>query len=47
MKHKIVKQIFDVVELALISWIGFFLMKFMYDFSKAMEAWSELHRLLQ
>tara|TARA_R110002020_G_scaffold3623_1_gene16106 strand:- start:687 stop:830 length:144 start_codon:yes stop_codon:yes gene_type:complete len=47
MKQKTVKQIFDVVELALISWVGFFLLKFMFDFSKAMEAWAELHRLLQ
>ena len=47
MKQKTVKQIFDVVELALISWVGFFLLKFMFDFSKAMEAWSELDKLMR
>tara|TARA_Y100000590_G_scaffold406921_1_gene496665 strand:+ start:472 stop:621 length:150 start_codon:yes stop_codon:yes gene_type:complete len=47
MKHKTVKQIFEVVEIALISWVGFFLLKFMFDFGNAMEAWAELHQLMR
>ncbi len=47
MKHKTVKQIFEVVEIVLISWAGFFLLKFMFDFGAAMEAWAELHQLMR
>ena len=41
------KDIFNVLELALISWAGFFLLKFMFDFGAAMEAWAELHQLMR
>ena len=40
-------DIFNVLEIALISWAGFFLLKFMFDFGAAMEAWSELDKLMR
>jgi len=46
-KHETVLQIFEVVEIALLSWIGFILMKIMFDFGAAMEAWSELDKIMR
>ena len=40
-------DIFNVCEFVLISAAGFFLLKFMFDFGAAMEAWSELDTLLR
>ena len=38
------KDIFNVLELVVITWIGFFLMKFMFDFAVGMEALSEIDK---
>jgi|TARA_R100001509_G_C4709717_1_gene162896 hypothetical protein len=46
-KHETVLQIFEVVEIALLSWIGFILLKIMFDFGAAMEAWSELDKIMR
>jgi hypothetical protein len=46
-KHETVLQIFEVVEIALLSWIGFILLKIMFDFGAAMEAWSELDKMMR
>jgi len=35
-------DIFDVIEVTLLSWICFILFKIMFDFGNAMEAWTEL-----
>ena len=35
------------VEIALLSWIGFILLKIMFDFGAAMEAWSELDKIMR
>jgi len=40
-------DIFNVCEFVLISAAGFFLLKFMFDFGAAMEAWSELDKLMR
>ena len=40
-------DVFNVCEFVLISAAGFFLLKFMFDFGAAMEAWSELDTLLR
>ena len=40
-------NVFNVCEFVLISAAGFFLLKFMFDFGAAMEAWSELDTLLR
>jgi len=40
-------DIFNVCEFVLISAAGFFLLKFMFDFGSAMEAWSELDKLMR
>ena len=40
-------DVFNVCEFVLISAAGFFLLKFMYDFGAAMEAWSELDKLMR
>ena len=41
------KDIFNVLELVVITWIGFFLMKFMFDFAAGMEALSEIDKLMR
>jgi|TARA_B100000029_G_C17466225_1_gene920374 hypothetical protein len=43
MKHKQVIKAFDIIEMVLILGAGFILLKVMWDFSHAMEAWSTLH----
>jgi hypothetical protein len=47
MKHKTVMKAFDVIEMVLILGTGFLLMKIMWGFSEGMNAWAELHRILQ
>ena len=47
MKHKTIMQIFEVVEITLISLAGFFLLKVMFGFANGMEAWSELDKLMR
>jgi|TARA_B000000532_G_C18790419_1_gene372369 hypothetical protein len=46
-KHETVTQIFEVVEIVLLSWVGFILLKIMFDFGMAMEAWSELDKIMR
>jgi len=46
-KHETVMQIFDVIEIALLSWIGFILMKIMFDFAAGMEALSEIDKVIR
>ena len=41
------EDFFNVGEFILILLAGFFLLKFMYDFGAAMEAWSELDKLMR
>ena len=41
------KDIFNVLELVVITWIGFFLMKFMFDFAVGMEALSEIDKAIR
>ena len=41
------KDIFNVLELVVITWIGFFLMKFMFDFAVGMEALSEIDKVIR
>ena len=41
------KDIFNILELVVITWIGFFLMKFMFDFAAGMEALSEIDKLMR
>ena len=41
------EDIFNVLELVVITWIGFFLMKFMFDFAAGMEALSEIDKLIR
>ena len=41
------KDIFNVLELVIITWIGFFLMKFMFDFAVGMEALSEIDKAIR
>ena len=41
------EDFFNVGEFVLILLAGFFLLKFMYDFGAAMEAWSELDKLMR
>ena len=41
------EDFFNVGEFILILLAGFFLLKFMFDFGTAMEAWSELDTLLR
>ena len=41
------KDIFNVLELVVISWIGFFLIKFMFDFAVGMEALSEIDKAIR
>jgi len=40
-------DVFNVCEFILISAAGFFLLKFMFDFGNALEAWSELDKLMR
>ena len=47
MKHKTVMKAFDVIEMVLILGTGILLMKIMWGFSEGMNAWAELHRILQ
>ena len=41
------KDIFNVLELVVITWIGFFLMKFLFDFAAGMEALSEIDKVIR
>ena len=41
------KDIFNVLELVVITWVGFFLMKFMFDFAVGMEALSEIDKAIR
>ena len=41
------EDIFNVLELVLITWIGFFLINFLYDFATGMEALSEIDKVIR
>ncbi len=41
------EDIFNVLELVLITWIGFFLVNFLYDFAAGMEALSEIDKAIR
>ena len=41
------EDIFNVLELVLIPWIGFFLINFLYDFAAGMEALSEIDKAIR
>ena len=41
------EDLFNVLELVLITWIGIFLMKFMFDFVAGMEALSEIDKVIR
>ena len=46
-KDYTMEDFFNVGEVVLILLAGFFLLKFMFDFGAAMEAWSELDTLMR
>jgi len=41
------KDIFDVLEIALLSWIGFLLMKILFSFGAGIEALSEIDKVIK
>ena len=41
------EDIFNVLELVVITWIGFFLINFLYDFAAGMEALSEIDKAIR
>ena len=41
------KDIFNVLELVLITWIGFFLINFLDDFASGMEALSDIDKVIR
>ena len=41
------KDIFDVLEIALLSWIGFLLMKILFSFGAGIEALSEIDKVIR
>ncbi len=41
------KDIFDVLEIALLSWIGFLLMKILFSFGAGVEALSEIDKVMR
>ena len=41
------RELVNVLELVIITWIGFFLMKFMFDFAVGMEALSEIDKAIR
>ena len=41
------KDIFDVLEIALLSWIGFLLMKILFSFGARIEALSEIDKVMR
>ena len=41
------EDLFNVLELVLITWIGIFLMKFLFDFAAGMEALSEIDKVIR
>ena len=40
-------DLFNVLELVALMWIGFFLMKFLFDFAAGMEALSEIDKMIR
>ncbi len=41
------KDIFDVLEIALLSWIGFLLMKILFSFGAGIEALTEIDKVMR
>ena len=41
------KDIFDVLEIALLSWIGFLLMKILFSFGAGIEELSEIDKVMR
>tara|TARA_B100000282_G_C31469569_1_gene370650 strand:+ start:314 stop:520 length:207 start_codon:yes stop_codon:yes gene_type:complete len=41
------KDIFDVLEIALLSWIGFLLMKILFSFGAGIEALTEIDKAMR
>jgi len=41
------KDILNVLELVALTWIGFFLINFLYDFAAGMEALSEIDKVIR
>ena len=41
------KDIFDVLEIALLSWIGFLLMKILFSFGAGIETLSEIDKVMR
>ena len=40
-------DLFNILELVAITWIGFFLMKFLFDFAAGMETLSEIDKVIR
>ena len=40
-------DLFNVLEFVALMWIGFFLMKFLFDFAAGMEALSEIDKMIR
>ena len=43
----VMKDIFDVLEIALLSWIGFLLMKILFSFGAGIEALTEIDKAMR
>ena len=41
------KDILNILELVALTWIGFFLMKFLFDFAAGMKALSEIDKVIR
>ena len=41
------KDILNILELVALTWIGFFLMKFLFDFAAGMETLSEIDKVIR
>ena len=41
------KDIFDVLEIALLSWIGFLIMKILFSFGAGIEALTEIDKVMR
>ena len=41
------KDLLNVLELVALTWIGFFLMKLLFDFAAGMEALSEIDKVMR
>ncbi len=41
------KDLFNILEFVVLTWIGFFLLKFLFDFAAGMEALSQIDKVIR